>query len=762
MISFIRERVSTHLITVAFICFMTLSLITAPVGFVIGQSNPTPDLVNVQVPNGNPDVIEVTYDTTLEVVGTNGDLNDSYSLSAQTINNVSIDDARIGVPATSVVLDLSGAILPQDGSINTLSYDPTRSRDTLRAENGTAEPASFSNETITNNLNGPVVQEAAIPSKRPQSLVVTFENPVEVVGSTGDIQNAFQLNARTQNNATIDTNGSVVFQNQSTIELNLSAPVVPQDGGQIGNVSFTQTDANDTLRGEARDVAVEDSDVVVENELDGPAIQAATIPPTGPQTLIVTFDEPVEIVGSAGDIQTAFKLSSTTRNNVTIDTNGSVVFQNQSTIELNLSAPVVPQDGTQIGDLSFVQGNASDTLRGTTGKVVAENSNATVENNLDGPTAQQARVPSGSPERLLVRFDQPIEIIGTSEDIQTAFELSASTQNSVTIDTTTDASTINNTTIELGLSAPLTPGDGTLNDALSFRQADASETLRNPSTRVLAENFSRETVVNRLSADRDGANGRDRDDDDGNVPLDIFDDDDDSQVTATNETQTPQRATTPTDPDNQSGAGGVLGIAQQAESPTPPRTQTPPATETPAVAPQERQIGLYPIRFVLPWFVWTPLLALIGTDLFYRMQRIAYRIDTATDGTLVHAMRGAVPWVLYFPYALIIMTDRGRRLAATVQTIKSQLDRRSTQADSPVDTSPLVQFSNATGERIQYLSLYLTGHFLVVALPAAILPAVALVYTGTTGPIRVALPLASEITVMTLLGYVRPPRYILE
>ncbi len=647
MISFIRERVSTHLITVAFICFMTLSLITAPVGFVIGQPNPTPDLVNVQVPNGNPDVIEVTYDTTLEVVGTNGDLNDSYSLSAQTINNVSIDDARIGVPATSVVLDLSGAILPQDGSINTLSYDPTRSRDTLRAENGTAEPARFSNETITNNLNGPVVQEAAIPSKRPQSLVVTFENPVEVVGSTGDIQNAFQLNARTQNNATIDTNGSVVFQNQSTIEL-------------------------------------------------------------------------------------------------------------------NLSAPVVPQDGTQIGDLSFVQGNASDTLRGTTGKVVAENSNATVENNLDGPTAQQARVPSGSPERLLVRFDQPIEIIGTSEDIQTAFELSASTQNSVTIDTTTDASTINNTTIELGLSAPLTPGDGTLNDALSFRQADASETLRNPSTRVLAENFSRETVVNRLSADRDGANGRDRDDDDGNVPLDIFDDDDDSQVTATNETQTPQRATTPTDPDNQSGAGGVLGIAQQAESPTPPRTQTPPATETPAVAPQERQIGLYPIRFVLPWFVWTPLLALIGTDLFYRMQRIAYRIDTATDGTLVHAMRGAVPWVLYFPYALIIMTDRGRRLAATVQTIKSQLDRRSTQADSPVDTSPLVQFSNATGERIQYLSLYLTGHFLVVALPAAILPAVALVYTGTTGPIRVALPLASEITVMTLLGYVRPPRYILE
>ncbi len=432
-------------------------------------------------------------------------------------------------------------------------------------------------------------------------------------------------------------------------------------------------------------------------------------------------------------------------------------------MQLSLSASVIPQDGAQIGNLSFVQGNASDTLRGTTGDVVAENSNATVENNLDGPTIQQARVSSGSPERLLVRFDQPIEIIGTSEDIQTAFELNGSTQNSVTIDTATDASIINNTTIEVGLSAPLTPEDGTLSDALSFRQAGASDTLRNPNTRVLAEDFSREAVVNRLSVDGDGGDGRDRDDGgDGNVPLDIFDDDDDSQVTATNETQTPQRATAPTDPDNQSGAGGVLGIAQQAESPTPARTQTPPATETPAVAPQERQIGLYPIRFVLPWFVWTPLLALIGTDLFYRMQRIAYRIDTATDGTLVHAVRGAVPWVLYFPYALIIMTDRGRRLAATVQTIKSQLDRRSTQADSRIDTSPLVQFSNATGERIQYLSLYLTGHFLVVALPAAILPAVALVYTGTTGPIRVALPLASEITVMTLLGYARPPRYVLE
>ncbi|ERG98618.1 MAG: hypothetical protein J07HQX50_02660, partial [Haloquadratum sp. J07HQX50] len=56
MISLIIERVSTHLITVTFICLITLSLITAPVGFVIGQSNPTPDLENVQVPNGNPDV----------------------------------------------------------------------------------------------------------------------------------------------------------------------------------------------------------------------------------------------------------------------------------------------------------------------------------------------------------------------------------------------------------------------------------------------------------------------------------------------------------------------------------------------------------------------------------------------------------------------------------------------------------------------------------------------------------------------------------
>lgn len=364
---------------VVLITALLIASVASSVVFV-GTATAAPELNNAQTPDGISDIIELNYDTALTVEGDADDLEEAFVLRAETENDVEIVDARVGDPETTVVLELSDRVIPQDGDLESALTFENDASDTLVADRnangggGTQPVESFSEERVANELDPPAPQTAIIPEAAPETLQVTFENDIEAAGDTDDLGEAFSLDTQTINDVAIESTGATVLSDKQTLELELSEAVVPQDGDLGAALSFTQLDAEDTLQSRSDQVALADFDgQTVENDLDPPAPLVARVPEAAPETLEITFEDAIRIDGTDDDLGEAFDINAATENDVTIEPTEATVRDSGKTLQIDLSDAVVADDGTLDDALSFSQFTADDTLRTHESGVVIDN-----------------------------------------------------------------------------------------------------------------------------------------------------------------------------------------------------------------------------------------------------------------------------------------------------------------------------------------------------------------------------------------------------
>lgn len=509
------------------IAALVVALVANSVVFA-GTAAAAPEVNNAQTPDGISDIIEVNYDSALAVDGDADDLEEAFVLDAETENDVEIVDARVGDPETTVVLELSGRIIPQDGDLeNALTFDndatATLVADKDANSDSEAQPAaSFNDERVDNELDPPTLETATIPETAPETLRITFENSIEIAGDNDDLGGAFVLDAETVNDVAVEPTGATVLGDGQTVELSLSDPIRANDGDLSGALSFTQLDADDTLRSSGVKTTLADFESQpVANRLDPPALQTATIPEGAPETLHVTFEDNIEIEDTDDSLGAAFKLTADTQNDVTIEPSSATVLADEQTIELELSEAVVPQDSDLEAALSFTQRDAENTLQSQGNQIaLADFEEEAVENELDPPAPLTARVPETAPETVAITFEEAIKIDGTNDDLGAAFEIDTATQNDVAIEPTGATVHNNGETLEIALSNPVVAADGNLDDGLSFTQFSADDTLRARESGVVIDSFDELDIINEQASDdvedTPGDGGEDEDDDTNN------------------------------------------------------------------------------------------------------------------------------------------------------------------------------------------------------------------------------------------------------
>jgi hypothetical protein len=171
----------------------------------------------------------------------------------------------------------------------------------------------------------------------------------------------------------------------------------------------------------------------------------------------------------------------------------------------------------------------------------------------------------------------------------------------------------------------------------------------------------------------------------------------------------------------------------------------------------DSQIRLYPVSFTIPWYALLLLLALLGTDIIYRLETsYQLRLPQLDSDVIQHLSRG-IPWVVWIPCWAVLSTSSGsrvlrsyyrlRRTVADRYGSKTRLRGSLQRADIPLSKAE----QRAVRRRFWWLSVL----YFVLALPVAVAAVAITSYVGVDGLLRLALPTVVLIATVVII-YVAP------
>ena len=436
---------------------MAISVVGMSVAFAGSAAATVDDFDGLAADDVTAGTSGVTQDVTLQDLENDGTtatitISNDAGLDDSVITGASVKSAN-GHDVTGVNVQSNGDIVVDLGNsgggttanlVLTVTHDLTSTQDatvtyTATTDSGITQTATFDVSVAQPEYTD---DDATIPETNPDTIEITFDEPVQEAASPGTHEDAFTLSSAggvsvSDFNSIKGTN-TVVLDLSANVGAGVTDPTIAYDGdGGSATNPIVHADDSSVV---AQDVSAKN---VVSNAV--PVITDAKVDDGDRDLLKITTSENVDAAGLADD---AFSLGDSQANVDSVDSSSD----GSTSIDLKLNSAINP--GDDLTGLSYDR-NAGDVVASgdTNDELYAQG--VTVTNNVV-PNITAAEVTSANPDRILVSYNGSVQSgdTGVVNDFTATGSISIDTGGSADFSAGTDSQ------LALPLSGSVAAGDG--------------------------------------------------------------------------------------------------------------------------------------------------------------------------------------------------------------------------------------------------------------------------------------------------------------